>query len=93
MTIGGLIAAPGRALDLLAGVRLDVGAIRATVEPGGHMAAMPTNLESLDRRVAVLQRQIEGLSAQVEEALERIPGDGEDDDGPIDRMKDALTSS
>jgi hypothetical protein len=91
MTVGGLFRLPGQALDLLAGVRLDVGAIRATVEPGGHMAAMPENLESLDRRVAVLQRQIEGLSAQVEEALERIPG--EDDDGPIDRMKDALTSS
>ena len=92
MTIGGLIALPGQVLGLLAGVREDVGAIRATVEPGGHMAAMPANLESLDRRMAGLQRQIEGLSAQVEEALERIPGDG-DDDGPIDRMKDALTSS
>jgi hypothetical protein len=92
MTIGALIALPGQAFGLLAGVREDVGAIRATVEPGGHMAAMPANLESLDGRVAVLQRQIEGLSARIEEALGRIPGDGEDV-GPIDHMKDALTPS
>ena len=90
MTLGGLFRLPGQALDLLAGVRRDVGAIRATVEPGGHMAAMPANLASLDRRVAVLQRQLERLSAQVEEALEHVPGEG---DGPIDRVKDAITPS
>ena len=84
------VAAIERGLDILPAVAADLAQVRATVEPQhARVEVIQHAVGRLEERLAELQRTLQVLETNVEDATEKLPDS--DAPGPIARARDTLT--